>query len=180
MKNMRTMAIFGSGVLLASTAAYMMAMGPLDPPAGPVMETSPSLAEIETKLDQVIAQQGTSGETTGPWEVFRVPAVGALSDNAQGTLVAEGRVYVHSVTSHRSVLAIFDGQGSIDGGTHLALTSNWISRLSHYWSNSGGNGRGQIGTITVPVEQVVENGLYVAWDAETPHSYLYVLYKELP
>lgn len=168
-----------AGAGAAATVMIIAAMGPLDPPPGAVSPTSPSLADLEDKLDQVLAAQAGSSEITGPWEVFRVPATGELLNNTQSTLVVSGRVYVHSLTVYQANAVVFDGAGSISVTPNHVLSGDWISRHYHIYGSSG-TGRGQKSATTVPVGQIVEDGLHVAWNVFEDESFLYVLYKELP
>lgn len=165
------------GAAIASSAV-ILALGPLDPPPGPVSPTAPSLADLDAKLDQLVLAQSNTTDLSGPYEIFRSPTLGDLTSAQNGTLIAEGRIYVHSVSVLYCKVAIFDGPGTVDAAGR-PLTGDWIGRAFHIFSVSG-TGRTQFGTTTVPVEAIVENGLYAAWNANATDGSLVIRYKRLP
>ncbi len=166
---------------LITAGATAIALGPLNPPSGPVAETSPSLADLETKIDQVILGQSGSSELSAPFEIFKTPSTGNHSSNLSGTLIAEGRVYVESVTAMFSTATVFDGPGAIDTSGRTT-TDNWISRVNQTRLQTGGppNGVGQLTTTTVPIQAIVENGLHAAWFSQFDSGYVIIRYKRLP
>jgi hypothetical protein len=165
---------FVAGALIVAGAGYVMGMGPLDPPAGPVQPTGPSLADLEAKIDAIGAP--ASDFNTGPWQIARVPATGILPANQFDAIqLVAGRVYVKSITAYWGSFALFDGPGSVDTGRGDPATANWIARNS----DDGDYGSG-VRPGTVPVEQIAENGLYIAWGgAGTANAFAYVLYRPL-
>ena len=153
--------------------------GPLEPPAsafdglGSPQETPVSLADIDAKIE-ALAASSIAGSDPGPWEIFRIPPTGATAANRTAVLVAEGPVYVKSMTTYLVNISAFDGPGSIDTLSNPE-TSNWIGRDTNtLW----GTTQGHAFASTVPVEQICENGLYAAW---IPHSvgrgHAYILYR---
>ena len=172
------MAGFGVGVLSAGAIALAVGFGPLDPPAGPVTETSPSLADLEAKIDAL--GPGALGDlVAGPGEVFRAPALGALGDNQQSDEIISGRVYVKSMTVAFCDATLFDGPGSV-GGDGRPASGDWIARNQQIFVASGNEFATQYTANTVPVEQIVENGLHIAWDSRQSAGFVYVLYRPLP
>lgn len=168
------------GLMVGVSAAYLAAMGPLDPPAGPVIETSPSLSDLDSKLDQLLSSHGGVMAPSGPWDIVRVPETGTSVDNPAGTLFVDGPVYVHAIVCHRSYVVIFDGMGSIDSDTYTPVTSNWIGRSNHVWFSENSQGKGQLGTQVTPIEQVASEGIGAAWNSRSEDSFFYILYKPLP
>lgn len=165
---------------LIAAGATAIALGPLNPPAGPVTETSPSLAEIDAKLDQLVLNQSGTSETSAPFESFQAPLVGQLTSNLSGTLIAEGRIYVESVTFARNNVYLFDGPGSIDNNAN-PIAGRWIAKGTATAQGSGGVGLEDFTSITVPVQQIVEDGLYAAWKVDSGSvGSVYILYKDLP
>lgn len=162
-----------------STGALALAMGPLNPPAGPVSETSPSLADLQADLEEITINLAGSAETAGPYESFRTPAIGDFQSNLAGSLIAEGRIYVHSITHTYGIVTVFDGPGSIDNSGR-ALSGNWIARSVHNYSVGGPSISVQYTTVTTPVEEIIENGLHAAWFERSPDGFIRILYKRLP
>lgn len=161
---------------LIAAGATAIALGPLNPPAGPVAETSPSLTDIAADLDTIILNQTGGIDTSGPFESFRTPAIGNFQRNLSGSLIAEGRVYVHSITHTYGILAVFDGPGSIDVNGR-GVSGTWIARSFHGFNSSGGSA--QYTAVTTPVEQVVENGLHAAWRETATEGFITITYKRL-
>jgi len=159
-------------------ALHLGALGPLDPPGGPVTPTEPSLADLEAKIDSIASDVASGDFESGPWQVFRAPATGSGSSSLTAQLVAEGPVYVKSVTSFSSRVTVFDGPGAINQDGQ-PLTDNWIARSLSRIGNSGSGNTVSLQSETVPVEQVVAQELRVAWFTDSGRSFVYVLYREL-
>ncbi|GEM_PF-1825987 len=165
---------------LITAGATAIALGPLNPPPGPVSETSPSLAEIKATLDQLVATQSGDSITDGPFDTFTAPLSGSLTNNFASTLIAEGRVYVDSISVQYAEATLFDGPGNIGSGS-VVTSGTWICRSFNLFATSGNNGVGEFTTTTTPVRTVVENGLYAAWNAQaTSSGSITVRYKRLP
>ncbi|MEN0019642.1 MAG: hypothetical protein AAF747_02030 [Planctomycetota bacterium] len=168
------------GGIVAVTALALGAgqLGPLDPPEGPVTDTSPSLADVDAKLDAIIASQGDCDLCE--FEVFNAPATGPFLDQFESVLVAPGRVYVKSVTVHFAVATLFSGAGGEVNTSGQVISGDVVGRSVALFTSSG-NGRGGFNTSTVELETVVEDGLWVAWDsrASTDVGFVTVVYKML-
>lgn len=146
---------------LITAGATAIALGPLNPPPGPVTETSPSLTTIQADLSDLIISQAGNTETAGPYEIYRSPISGDFFSDANGDLIAEGRVYVHSISVLYCQATVFDGPGELDPVGRV-ITGDWVCRAQNSFVSSA-PGAAQWATTTVPVETIVENGLYAAW-----------------
>lgn len=162
---------------LIGTGAAAIALGPLSPPPGPVAETSPSLDDLNTKLDLLVLNQSGNTEISGPFEVFTAPLVGGLTDNFSGTLIAEGRVYVDSISVQYCEVAVFDGPGNVDTSGQVSA-GTWVARAHNVFSPNNG-GTTEYTTTTTPVRTIVENGLYAAWREQYPSGFITIRYKLL-
>lgn len=162
-----------------SAGALALAMGPLDPPPGPVTETGTTTDELNAKLDQLILAQSGTIDTSGPYESFTAPDFGDFMTELDGELIVQGRVYVHSVSITFGTAALFDGPGALSSSERIT-SGDWIARPVHSFSVSGSNLGVQYTTVTQPVEQIVENGLYAAWIPRDSSGSITILYKRLP
>ncbi|MEL6795655.1 MAG: hypothetical protein AAFO89_02420 [Planctomycetota bacterium] len=143
----------------------------LEPPAGPVVDTSPSLSSIETKIDQLLLGSGTPRITEGPWQSY----FQQVSSNQLSSIeITGGRTLVHKVIVFGSYCSVFDGAGSASGGG-ANPTANVVATVA---SASIQNQN----TIEAPLDVIVENGLHINWDniEAVGGSTVLVLYKELP
>jgi len=167
-----------TALILAAIAAgaAAIALGPLDPPPGPVSETSPSLADLKADLDQLILNQSGSIAQSGPFQAFRVPTTGDFVDSTTSTLVHDGPVYVHDIIIYRGSLTVFDGAGAVDSSGN-SLNSNWVGRAAQFYSSGPIDGRGQLNSVRIPVRQVVSSSLHAAWITQSDTGYAIVLYK---
>ena len=180
MKHTRTLCAVAGIAAGGAALAYLAGFGPLDPPDGPVAETSPSLAELDEKLDQVLLSTGSlgGGSLIGPWDVFRAPATGNLISSLNSQEIASGRVYVKSIAVFYAYATVFDGPGEMDSMTR-PVTPNWIARNTQLFSSTGTEGKGQLATSHIPIDQIVENGLHVSWRSESNGGYVVVRYRVL-
>jgi hypothetical protein len=155
------------GVVVAMATAQL---GPLNPPPGAVMDTGPSLADL----------QGGTGLPGGlvEYEVFLAPASGDAADQLEAILVEPGRVYIKSIVAHRSYVAVFDGFGEIESGARVVGTNPAVARLSTVLSFAG-NGGARNSSSQIEVGVVVENGLYAAWDITAGTAFVQVVYLPL-
>lgn len=163
---------------LIAAGAAVIALGPLNPPPGPVNETTPSLTQIDTKLDQILLGSPTADEISAPFEVFTAPLAGPFMTSAStATLIAEGRIYVDSVSIMFGEVALFDGPGTFNPATREVVAGTWIARSDNSFSENGGSA--QFTTTTTPVETIVENGLHAAWRSSSQVGYVTIRYKRL-
>jgi len=165
----------GVGIGLAAYATAQL--GPLDPPPGPVTDTSPSLGEIESKIDAL--QTGQSGEALpdGPFQVLAIPETGLLTSNLSTAELVTGPVYVHSITAYNARVVLFDGPGQINSSGNR-LAGRWVARNNTLFSAEG-DGRGPVQPVTVPVRQEFQDGLHAAWQPQDGDAHFYILYTEL-
>ncbi|MEM9373928.1 MAG: hypothetical protein AAGA55_09820, partial [Planctomycetota bacterium] len=161
--------------ITAGTAA--IALGPLNPPAGPVTETTPSLAEIKTTLDQLAASQTGSALADGPFLSFKSHESGDFAQQLTSTPVVDGPVYIHDLIVYRADASLFEGQGAITANGR-ALTTNWFARSTQSLASSG-TGRAQLGTVVVPVRQVITGNVEAAWSFASEDGYVNILYTPL-
>jgi len=175
---MRNPTAIAAIIAAVSAGALALALGPLDPPAGPVAETSPSLADLQTDLDEITLNLSGSAVTAGPFESFIAPNTGNFLSDLNGELIAEGRVYVHSISATFGIAAVFDGPGTIDSNGRPQSGSP-VARVYHNYVASGSGIGAQYTTVTTPIEQVVENGLYAAWFARETNGFVTIRFKRL-
>ncbi|MEN1705945.1 MAG: hypothetical protein AAFR76_12490 [Planctomycetota bacterium] len=143
----------------------------LEPPTGPVVDTQPSLASIDTKVDGVLLGQSSSSTTEGPWDSFFQPV---NSDQLSSVELTSGRTLVHKVIVYGSYSTVFDGAGSVSTSGQNP-SANAVGQVTAIGSSNSSI------TNEVTLNIVVENGLHVAWDKQsTLGSTVQVLYKELP
>lgn len=161
--------------LIAATAAAI-ALGPLNPPAGPVTETTPSLANIQADLEQILLNQTNAGQDLA-YTAFHAPDSGEFTSSTTSTPIFSGPAYVHEIIVYQGAVTLFDGPGAIDPSDR-PLTTNWIGRATNNYVN-GGTGRGQATSTTIPVRQNVQTGLEAAWRALSSEGSLIVLYRPI-
>lgn len=174
MPSARTLIVGAAAVAVGFVGLSFAQLGPLDPPAGPIADTGPDLGQLLVSIDAVAL-------ANGPWEVFTVPDSGRLADSPATQLVAPGRVLIHSVTiTSIGSVWIFDGPGTIGTPSNLVTSGNRIAHVRQGRSTQGTSGRSQVGTQTLPLDVVVENGLYAAWTTEGGEVTVTILYRDLP
>ncbi|GAB4522563.1 MAG: hypothetical protein Tsb0013_25150 [Phycisphaerales bacterium] len=151
MSRLSSSAIAIGVLLLAALGLTHAQLGTLDPPPGPIADTSPSLADIH-------AQLGGAPGTTSAWQVWTRPTAGNASDQLQSALIAPGRVHVRSVVAESALLTVFDGPGEIDTLGRV-VSGSVVGRAS----NGAVNNTGVFGANQVFVDVVCENGAHAAW-----------------
>ena len=137
-------ASLGAFAAIATTTlvAQQPITGELTPPSGPVGDTSPSLAELQSTLD---ALSSSFGSVNGPW----------LSKTFGGTVtltstpVADGPVLVHKVIVSSAYFALFDGDGVITPSGEVTSGNGIISAYN------GGNGVDEV-VLNVVSDQDLE------------------------
>lgn len=159
-------------VAATSAGALALAMGPLNPPAGPVAETSPSLADLASILQE-------PRPTEGPWQVATFDMRNGPFSQNTALLLAEGPVLVHSVNVQRCTATLFNGPGSLSGAGTIA-TGNVVGRAHEDVSGSLSESFVSV-SVQTDIDVVCDNGLYVAWAGNNANAsfIINVYYKPL-
>jgi len=161
------------GAALAAGAGVFMAMGPLDPPGGPVTATEPSLADLEVQIASLASQTDIGNQL-----ISVAPSEGA--DRLNATLEVSGRVFVERLIVFRGQATVFDGPGGeIDSGGGGRPISGGDIGTARQDLNNGGAGRAGDGTISVELNIVAENGLYLAYKSFSNSAFIQVVYREI-
>ncbi len=167
--------ILTAGFSAAATLGLVAALGfaqpdGIDPPAGPVTDTQPSLASIEMALDDIATKSAMNELTQGPWQSLHVQ-VGA--DQLSSIQITDGPTLVHKLIAYSSYLTAFDGPGSMEvrGGNP---SGDVVAQVNSVFVSTSINTAGE--TFDV----IAENGLHIAWDSDSITGTIQVLYKELP
>jgi len=156
-------AVLAAGSLISIAVAQL---GPLNPPPGPVADTGPSLADLESGT-------GLPGGLV-EFEVFNVPQLHQFTSNLTGQEIAPGRVYVKSVTVSRGRVTLFDGPGATDSNG-VVTSGNVVGRIVQFPASLGSTRE----TLVVPVNAVVESGLFASWIQGDGFGFLSVTYLPL-
>lgn len=161
------------GIVAAGSLA--IAMGPLDPPAGPVTSTSPSLADIES----LILSQ-SSGSTNGPWKVHVIDANDGLASQNSSIEIAPGKqVILHSINAYRVNAYAFDGPGLLSGAGTVS-SGDVVGQVVQIISSSVGGGTVFRDSNQAQFDVLCENGLEIAWTYDDNAGYfIHVYYKEV-
>ena len=108
MKQKRTLCAVAGLVAGGVALGYLAGFGPLDPPDGPVAETSPSLADLEAQIAAIPLGVGGTGLPADAFEarVVRDPTL------PQGAIVEvlTGPVFLRSVIVRSGRIEVLDGQ----------------------------------------------------------------------
>lgn len=173
MQRMDRVAWLVAGVSMSACVLAFGPLGGLEPPAGPIGETSPSLADLETKIDELAA----STDLTGEWKtIFIAPRTDA--DQADAQLLVEGRVQVRRTTAFQGVMALFDGPGGTVDSDGVPLDASGAVHHNYNY-NQGGSGASFLPT-QLESEVVVEDGLYLSYYTFSPSSSVFQIeYREL-
>ncbi|MEL6330744.1 MAG: hypothetical protein AAFR38_13910 [Planctomycetota bacterium] len=164
-----------SAAIAVRATSQPSALGPLDPPAGPVADTSPDLAEIRAQLDAIQSQQVTTAMSNGPWEVEIVEL--GISDQDLSVPIVPGRNLVHAVVVYRGFVQVFDGPGRVDN-VGFPANGRMIGLAEQFAANSGG-GFGE-GSTHSEINVVAENGVQLAWAGFNSSSIVALYYRPLP
>jgi len=168
----------GFGYLVAAMAvvgigwAASAQLGPLDPPMGPIADTSPSLAELEAKID---ALGGGTGIPVGGWDSF---FVSPGTDQLSTIELATGRVLLHKIVVHRAVVVAFDGPGQMSS-TGVPLAGEPIGRAFMDFFAEDNVSKGQVTSIDHVFDTIAENGLHLAFDVKAGNASVQILYTQL-
>lgn len=157
--------------LVAVSAA--LAMGPLDPPAGPVTSTSPSLADIESLI---LSQAG--GLTEGPWQVAVFDSRDGLGSQNASVQIENGQpVVLHSINTFRAAAYAFDGPGSLSGqGT---INSGNVVGQAVSVASLGGSDNVAFNSTLAEYNVECPNGLEIAWTYDNSSAFFVHVYYKL-
>lgn len=167
MKNLTKVALSAS---LLAAVSVAIAMGPLDPPAGPVTATSPSLGDLETLIQS---------QADGPWQVATFDSRdGQSSQNASLQIAGGQPVMLHSINTYRANAYAFDGPGQLSGqGT---ITSGNVVGQASSIASLDGSGNVAFSSTQADFNVICPNGLQIAWTYDSSSAfYVHVYYKIL-
>jgi len=167
----KTVAIVAGAVVAAGSLIAIAQLGPLNPPSGPVADTGPSLAELESGT-------GLPGGLL-EFEVFNAPADGALETFLQSQLIAEGRVFVKSISGIFVRAAVFDGAGEIDLAGRPVAPLQVVGRIYNNSVGTASDGLAAFSSTTVELNTVVENGLHLAVSSQESVGFVTVVFMRL-
>ena len=156
-------AIVAAGSLISLAVAQL---GPLNPPPGPVSDTGPSLAELQSGT-------GLPGGVV-EFEVFNQPTLHQFVSNLDADLIAPGRVFIQSATVSRGRVTLFDGPGMTDSGG-IVTHGDVAGRVIQIQQSAGDRREVE----TVEFNTVVENGLYASWVQGDGFGFLSINYLPL-
>lgn len=161
---MKNITKLGIATSLLAAVSVTIAMGPLDPPVGPVTETSPSLADLESLIQS---------QADGPWQVETFDSRDGLASQNASLQIAGGQpVLLHSINTFRANAYAFDGPGQLSGQG----TVNSGSVVGQASSTSASSANSEQAEFNV----LCQNGLEIAWTYNGSASYfIQVYYKVL-
>lgn len=167
---MKTHTLTVAGIGIAALAAYSAAqLGPLTPPPGPVADTSPSLADIESRAIEIQASLATQA---GPWQ--SITHDGTFNQRDALT-VTTNPVIIHKLIVHDGTIVLFnEGSGNVSSGgrvtagtpiaqatniygegvtvgTTTAITFDILSPLGLHYSHAK---FGETGTFTILYREI--------------------------
>lgn len=159
------------------TTAVLIGSGPLDPPAGPIAPTNLTLSELGEKIDE-LALILADGSANGPWEVHSLLPNGQ-DQTESSQLVIPGRVWVHSVTCHRAWVNIFDGPGGSAEEYGPPTTAIGLVGFARQRGANGTGGNYGETPAHIPMNVIVENGVYATWARTLPETVIQIRYRTL-
>lgn len=167
------------GALLVggSVLGGMAAFGPLDPPAGPPSDTSPSLADLEAKIDAISSDLQGPIAASGPWQVAAFNS--SLQPNVQSSSVqvGTGPVLLHSIVAFATQVVAFDGAGSISGSRPVFGTVPVGAIQDTVQFSSGPY---DIGSSQAIYNVICNDGLHISYNSDSSAAwFVYVYYREL-
>jgi hypothetical protein len=115
----------------------------LEPPAGPVTDTQPSLSSIDAKVDQLLVGSGNPSITEGPWQSFYQQV---NSDQLTSIELTSGRTLIHKVIVFGGYCTVFDGAGAV-GTSNQNPTANAVSSVNGFGSTA-------VQTVGIPLNIV--------------------------
>lgn len=153
--------------------------GTLEPPSGAVDDTTPSLAELEDKIDALAI--GSSG---GPiWESYELGPLGVGGPGvvSASSPVIPGRVIVRKVSCFRASIALFETPATITSDTGLILSPSPTPKI-HLTSQLVVTGQANVRwevTQDLETNLVFENGVYLTYALNVAGGRIQILYERL-
>lgn len=165
--------LIAGAALSGGVLAFAPISGELDPPAGPVSETTPSLSDLSDGLEALLIGFENS---SGPWESFTIQQADLGQFDGESVQIASGRVHVRSVVVFQANVSLFDGAGEISAN-NIVLDGTRIGAASSRWSN-GGAGRGQSTSVQTLIDVETVDGLEISFVAPAGDGYAVVYYRQ--
>lgn len=162
--------LIAGSALAGGVLAFAPISGELDPPAGPVADTTPSLADLEAKIDALGANGGALG---GSKTIIIAPLDG--SDQPTAALLVDGRVRIIRTTAFSAGFALFDGPGGTVQGSGVPI--NPAQAVHHNYQQILTDGIGIPSQLESDV--IVENGLYIGYFTFRIPATILIEYQEL-
>lgn len=175
MKHIDRLAYVIAGTAIAGgVIAFAPISGELDPPAGPVSDTTPSLAEIGDNLAEI----RSSGLLMEREVLYLEPA----SSGQNSIEITQGPTLVHSIAMFGGDLVVFDGPGEITGagltvsGTPIGRCTTESQIVRDTGTGKAAEGRS---SASASLGVVATGGLHVAWNRDYGNTFIAVYYTEL-
>ncbi|MEM1183595.1 MAG: hypothetical protein AAGI53_01195 [Planctomycetota bacterium] len=165
MSSHKTAAIMAGTVIAAGTLIAIAQLGPLNPPSGAVSDTGPSLADLQSGT-------GLPGGLV-EYEIFQGPLADSLGDQLSSTLIANGRVYIDSISTFLTQTTLFEGPGQLNS-SGLSTSGTVAGRCASYVDSGGAS----YDTDTVQIGRVVTDP-HVAWNQLGSFGFVMVRYIRL-
>jgi len=182
--NLKTIIAMGGASIATLGATALLAnaqLGPLDPPAGVVSDTSPSLEDLQDDIAALSAVVADDGVTEGPWESLVIlPSDPSDDQTTTSLLVAEGNVLLHRCIVAGAFVVFFDGNGSVQDRGRNPNGDVIAHGRARGAGSTGSGGLTYYTSVDLPLDVRVSNGLHVCWDAVESESSITILYKPLP
>lgn len=167
-------------VCVAGMPRIVAQLGPLDPPAGPIRDTSPSLAELQQSIEALRAeiQAVSSSFVDRDIRVHYVPP--GTPAQIQSTMIGPPGSRVVAIAGYNSSAAIFDGPGELVAGGSLLVPSpvnRVLARLNGVTVQAGpGPGVYTVNTFGYPIGAIAPDGIYLSQSLGT-NGYVLVYYE---
>lgn len=176
MKCIERLAYLVAGIAIAGGAIALAPIsGELDPPAGPVSETTPSLQ----RLADLISAGSVGSPPAEGWSTA-VFAPGSLSDDQRGAVeIVSGRVFVHQVVVLNAAATVFDGQDGRVNSEGTPTQGNPVTHAHQRYLSENSTGKGQQTAVTIVQDVVIENGLYLAYELFAHNATVQIYYTQL-
>lgn len=152
----------------------------IDPPAGPVGDTQPSLTSIDAKVDALVQDVNDITTNTTGTNVQVVYLEAGTPHQLNAVQITSGPTRVIAVSGWLSHAVLFDGPGSFPGGTSPITSGNVIGRIGFDINQVIGSGAGQSfvhrGSLNSDIGVVAQNGLYASYQVS---GWIAIYYEEL-
>lgn len=167
MSKAANIAFLAAGALLAGgVLAFAPISGELDPPEGPVSDTTPSLADLDAKIDAFATSDGRDKQI-----LFIAPRdIGA--DEPDAFLLIPGPVRVHRTAVINGTAALFTAPGASVDASGVPLNP---ASAVHFNFNSDSSG----GPSQLALDHIFSEGVYVAYQSYGVAFVLQIEYEVL-